>query len=185
MIISEKQQAANRQNAQHSTGPTTPEGRAAVRLNALTYGLRARSTLIPGEDPEEYQQLWDALVAEWQPQTCTERVYLEQMSTSQWLLARFAIGESQIYQATMPAEAKFALLAHASKYRTSLERSFTSALRELQQLQKERKAKTQSKQPAKRTAQAAQPPATPPGYVISEGAGDHTGFGAPAATDTR
>jgi hypothetical protein len=51
MLISDKQKEANRQNAQHSTGPVTPEGKAAVRLNALTYGLRARSLLIPGEDP--------------------------------------------------------------------------------------------------------------------------------------
>jgi len=64
MIISQKRQEANRQNAQQSTGPVTPEGKAAVRLNALTYGLRARSTLIAGEDPEEYKRLWAALEAE-------------------------------------------------------------------------------------------------------------------------
>ena len=44
MIISEKQQQANQQNAQKSTGPTTPEGKNAVRFNALTYGLRTRVT---------------------------------------------------------------------------------------------------------------------------------------------
>ena len=53
MIISDKQHEANRQNAQQSTGPNTSEGKAAVRLNALTYGLRARSILIFEEDPEE------------------------------------------------------------------------------------------------------------------------------------
>jgi uncharacterized protein with NAD-binding domain and iron-sulfur cluster len=110
MLISEKQQKANRENAQHSTGPTTPEGRAAVRLNALTYGLRARSTLIDGEDPEEYKRLWAALEAEWQPQTCTERLYLEQMATSQWLLARIAGGESRIYEANIPPQEQFVLL---------------------------------------------------------------------------
>ena len=47
MIISEKQHQANRQNAQHSTGPNTPEGKAAVRLNALTYGLRTRGLILP------------------------------------------------------------------------------------------------------------------------------------------
>jgi len=59
MIISQKQQEANKANAQRSTGPVTPQGKAAVRLNALTYGLRAHSTLITGEDPEEYKHLWD------------------------------------------------------------------------------------------------------------------------------
>ena len=86
MLISDKQQEANRQNAQHSTGPKTPEGKAAVRFNALTWSLRARSLMITGDDPAEYQQLWDDLEAEWKPQTHTERYYMEQMCTSQWLL---------------------------------------------------------------------------------------------------
>jgi hypothetical protein len=31
MLISNKQQEANRKNAQHSTGPTTPAGKEAIR----------------------------------------------------------------------------------------------------------------------------------------------------------
>jgi len=69
MLISSKQHQANRSNAQHSTGPTTPEGKAAIRFNALTYGLRTRATVIPDENAEEYSHLWDELEAEWQPQT--------------------------------------------------------------------------------------------------------------------
>ena len=46
MLISDKQHEANRQNAQHSTGPKTPEGKEAVRHNALTYGLRTRSMFL-------------------------------------------------------------------------------------------------------------------------------------------
>ncbi len=69
MLISDKQQEANRENAQHSTGPKTPEGKQAVRLNAVTFGLRARCLLIAGEDPEEYTQLWGELTMEWQPKT--------------------------------------------------------------------------------------------------------------------
>jgi uncharacterized protein with NAD-binding domain and iron-sulfur cluster len=131
MLISEKQQEANRQNAAHSTGPKTPEGKDAVRLNALQYGLRARSLLITGENPEDYKQLWADLEAEWQPQTRTERLYLEQMSTSQWLLARTATGESSICEEQMSAEKQFALLGCVSTQRARLERSFTSARREL------------------------------------------------------
>ncbi len=74
MIISEKQQEANRRNAQHSTGPTTPEGKKAASLNAVTYGLRTRSLLIQGENIADYWRLWDNLEGEWQPETQTERV---------------------------------------------------------------------------------------------------------------
>src|ERR1700683_4538488 len=130
MIISDKQQEANRQNAQQSTGPNTPEGKAAVRLNALKYGLRARCILIFDENPEDYQQLWADLEAEWQPQNRTERLHLEQMSTSQWLLARIAGGESRIYQADIKIAEQFALLREASTQRVRFERSFTSAMRD-------------------------------------------------------
>jgi hypothetical protein len=77
MIISDKQQQANRQNARHSTGPKTPEGKAAIRFNALTYGLRTRATLLPTENAADYSRLWDELEADWQPQTRTELCHLE------------------------------------------------------------------------------------------------------------
>ncbi len=48
-MASEKQVRANRQNAQKSTGPKTPEGKAAVRLNAAKHGLLSKETLLPGE----------------------------------------------------------------------------------------------------------------------------------------
>ena len=194
MLISDKQQEANRQNAQHSCGPKTPEGKEAVRLNALTYGLRARSTLIDGEDPEEYKQLWDALVAEWQPQTCTERLYLEQMSTAQWLLARVAGGESRIYEAAIPIEEQFRLLREVASQRTCLERSCTSAMRELKQLGKERQSRlqqqpTQTKPMAEsvpRSGHRSTEPHSPlPDYKMSEGAEAHPAFCSPLSPDSR
>ena len=185
MLISDKQHEANRQNAQHSTGPISPEGKAAVRLNALTYGLRARSTLLPGENPEEYKQLWNDLLTDWQPHNRTERLYLEQMAVSQWLLARLATGENDIYQHETSAEKQSALLDRVAAQRTRLERSFTSAMRELKQLQKERLARQSQPAQPSQTVHAAQAPVPPPPYVMSEGAPNHPVFCAPVAPDTR
>src|ERR1019366_1986949 len=185
MLISDEQQEANRQNASHSTGPKTPEGKAAVRLNALTYGLRARCILIPGENPADYQQLWADLEAEWQPQTRTERLYLEQMATSQWLLARVATGESNIYQQETSAEKQSALLDRVSTQRARLERSFTSARRELEHLQPRRPAQRQQPQP-KQTVESAQPAAPHPALrMMSEGPEDHPAFCSPVTPDSR
>jgi hypothetical protein len=177
MLISGKQQEANRQNAQHSTGPATPESKAAVRLNALTYGLRARDLLLPNEDPEEYKQLWAGLEAEWQPQTCTERLHLEQMATSQWLLARYAKSERSVNVCETEIEKRLPLLGRVSALRARAERSFTSAMHELKQLQKERQARTQP-QPAQPAHAAkatqspvhkpAEPPSPRPDYKMSE-----------------
>jgi hypothetical protein len=192
MLISDKQQEANRQNAQQSTGPKTPEGKAAVRLNALTYGLRARNLILPNEDPEEYKQLWADLEAEWQPQNRTERMHLEQMSTSQWLLARFAKSERRIYVCETSVEKQLALLDRVSTQRARLERSFTTAMRELKQLQKERQAQRQRQQTAPTAQAAAAPvskPAEPkvphPDYLMSQGTEDHPVLCSPVTPDSR
>ncbi len=157
MVISQKQQDANRRNAQHSTGPTTPEGKKAASLNAVTYGLRTRSLLIQGENIADYWRLWDSLENEWQPETPTERLYLEQMSVSQWLLARMANSERKVCDAGLTITAEFDLLDRIARHTTRLERSFTAALHELQRLQKERKA--QARKPAQQTKPSAPPPA--------------------------
>ena len=187
MVISEKQQAANRQNAQHSTGPKTPEGKAAARFNALTWSLRARSLILNREDPADYQQLWYALDAEWQPQTDTERHYLEQMSISKWLLARAADSERRVYQAKLPLEKEIALLDRVSARCVRLEHSFTAGLDKLKLLQKERQARCQqqAKQTAPAAQQSAEAPVSHPGYPAPEGAEDHPVFCAPVTPDTR
>ena len=66
-MTSEKQIEANRQNARKSTGPRTPEGKAAVRLNALRHGLCSEEILLPGEDEEALRELDEYLRAELQP----------------------------------------------------------------------------------------------------------------------
>ena len=158
MLISNKQHQANRQNAQHSTGPTTPEGKKAASLNAVTYGLRTRSLIITGENIADYWRLWSGLENEWQPETQTERLYLEQMSTSQWLLARMARSEQRVHEANLSIKTEFDLLDRIDRRRVRLERSFTSALHELKQLQKERKAQAQQPIKAKQTKPSAPAP---------------------------
>ena len=56
-MTSKKKAGANRQNALKSTGPMTPGGRAAVRLNALTHGLLTQQTLLPDEERSSWCSL--------------------------------------------------------------------------------------------------------------------------------
>src|SRR6266536_159411 len=49
VMATEKQINANRQNARKSTGPQSPEGRAAVRGNALHHRLTAKSNVLSTE----------------------------------------------------------------------------------------------------------------------------------------
>ena len=113
-MISAKQLEANRQNAQHSTGPQTPEGKAVVRFNALKHGLRARTTILPFENPDLFNQLYADLVADWNPQTRTEQLHVEQMAIHQWLLIRLTSFERSVYAGPMDGAAQMAHLERFS-----------------------------------------------------------------------
>lgn len=162
-------------------------------LKALSYGLRSSNLLIDDDNLADYYLLWFGLESEWQPQTPTERHYLEQMSTSQWLLGRTARTEQSIYAAGLRIDVRCALLDQVARQRARLERSFTSALRELKLLQKERQARLQQQSAqAPKTAPDARPApkpagptAPPPAYVISEGARNHPVVSTCTAPDSR
>ena len=72
-MTSEKQAQANRRNALKSTGPKTPEGKAAVRHNALGHGLLSRDVLLPGEDEAALMELGEHLRDELQPVGALEK----------------------------------------------------------------------------------------------------------------
>src|SRR5260370_21598432 len=57
MSTSPARLAANAANAQHSTGPRTPEGHARSSQNARTHGLTARDLVIAPDEREEFEEL--------------------------------------------------------------------------------------------------------------------------------
>ena len=66
-MTSERQKAANQANARRSTGPQTPEGEAVIRFNALRHGLLARDVVLPGEDADAFEDLWNQVRADLSP----------------------------------------------------------------------------------------------------------------------
>ena len=133
-----KQIEANRLNALKSTGPKTPEGKAAVRMNALRHGLRARSVVLPGENSDDFHQLCDDLETEWNPESRTEQFYVEQMAVSQWKLTRIELAEKSIVTQEAAAKIQIPLLERLWQSQCRLERSYARAQRELERLQKSR-----------------------------------------------
>jgi len=143
-MATQKQIEANRRNALKSHGPKTAAGRAAVRLNALKFGLRARTVVLPGESQLEFDRLCDDLQQEWQPRTRTEQFYLEQMAVSQWKLTRTEIAEKGIYAEDLCAEKQTKLLNSIWSAQHRLERAFARAQRELERLQEGRGRKVET-----------------------------------------
>src|SRR2546422_8843330 len=129
---------ANRRNALKSTGPKTPQGKAAVSLNSLRHGLRARTVVLPGESREEFDRLCNDLELEWRPVSRTAQFYLEQMAVSQWKLTRMEIGEANLYKESVPGKIQLPLLDRLWQAQCRLERSYARAQRELERLQYDR-----------------------------------------------
>ncbi len=87
-----KQTKANRANAKKSTGPRTAEGKARVRHNAVTHGLRTEDVVVLGgptaEDPAEFSSLLGSMLNDCKPAGALERVLVERLAVSYWRLRR-------------------------------------------------------------------------------------------------
>jgi hypothetical protein len=88
IMASDKKNEANRRNASKSTGPKTPEGKAAIRLNALKHGLLSQEVLLPGEDGEAFRALGENLRAELQPVGQLENLLVDRIIVAYWRLLR-------------------------------------------------------------------------------------------------
>ena len=156
-MSSARKAAANRQNALKSTGPKTPDGKAAVRLNALRHGLLSEEILLPGEDEEALRELVEGLSAELQPVGELEGLLVDRITSLLWRLRRLGRVEAGVfiqesYGDVRDSDASTLGLAFIrdgnganafsklSRYETTMERGLYKALHELQRLQANRVA---------------------------------------------
>ncbi len=86
--ISEARLAANRANAQHSTGPRTEEGKAKVCLNAVKTGLTGRTVLLSEDEAAPYQELLREYEKALQPVGVEERALVQSIVDGRWRLDR-------------------------------------------------------------------------------------------------
>ena len=84
----EAQFAANRLNAQSSTGPKSDEGKRAVSLNAVRTGLTGRTVLLPFDDAEAYQALLTDYQKTFQPVGPIEKGLVQSLVDICWRLER-------------------------------------------------------------------------------------------------
>jgi len=96
-MASKRQIEANRRNAQKSTGPKSPEGKAVSSMNALKTGLYAESEVLPSENPAEYEQLIARYYADHKPATALACQYVDEIIYCTWNLRRLRRVESELY----------------------------------------------------------------------------------------
>ena len=172
---------ANRLNAQKSTGPRSPEGKAVSRFNALKFGLEARSRVIPGEDSYQLETLTREYHEHLQPANPLEAFLVDSIVAADWNRRRFARIEAQVYHVLIAAldpedavasQSPIGAAFHAdavngkalqSVFRQldSAGRSFFRNLNELRRLQSGRQESEMMEEMARETP-APQPPAARP-----------------------
>ena len=115
-MTSDRKAEANRQNALKSTGPKTTEGKAAVRLNAVTHGLLSEQVLLPDEDEDALRELSERLRHELQPEGELENLLVDRITAATWRLRRLGRVEAGIFAFELYAELTERARQEASTY---------------------------------------------------------------------
>ncbi len=165
--ISAARLAANRANAQLSTGPRSPESKAKTSLNAVKSALTGRTVLLHSDDVDEYQRYLTDYEKELQPVGRRESDLVQSIVDIIWRLRRIPGLETAIF-ARGYLEFENAFDAHAPGLRPGmieleiflkyekqlrnlqlqdarLSRRREKEMAELRQLQQERKAEEERK----------------------------------------
>jgi hypothetical protein len=87
-VTSLRQWAANRENAQESTGPRTKEGKRRSRRNALRHGLTAETVIDGLEDTEDYRAFEATIIADYDAMTAVEREMVLRLASLLWRIRR-------------------------------------------------------------------------------------------------
>src|SRR6185369_17012940 len=136
----EAQINANRLNAQKSTGPTTPEGKARSALNALKSGIDAWSHIIPGEDPAELEALSAQYLLHFQPADPNQFALVDTLISTEWTQRRLRRIEAQLWNYRVECLDKN--LSHADfldasiQHNSPLGHAFTAALDPFSRIQR-------------------------------------------------
>ncbi|MBV9154826.1 MAG: hypothetical protein JO097_01090, partial [Acidobacteriaceae bacterium] len=157
-MATESQINANRENATHSTGPTTPEGKKRSALNAMKFGLTGRTVVLPGEDLELYAAFLQKWIDELKPVGIKETEYVRTIVDCKWRLNRIRSSEDCVYalnqnkyrdqvntgqpqtdiavSSALTAEEKAKTLESISRHEGRISREFTKAMQALDAAQK-------------------------------------------------
>jgi hypothetical protein len=95
--VSSAQLAANRANAQLSTGPKTAQGRAKASLNAVKSALTGRTVVLPTDDAAEYERHILAYEKQFKPVGPEECALVQSLADIRWRLNRIPGLEMAIY----------------------------------------------------------------------------------------
>jgi hypothetical protein len=99
IMATKAQIIANQRNAQNSTGPRSPEGKAVVSQNAVTHGLTAAHNIISSESQADFDLYRDQFLTELAPAGPMESMLAERVVNLSWRLKRSSLIQNQTIDA--------------------------------------------------------------------------------------
>lgn len=140
-VPSEKKLASNRANAQHSTGPKTPEGKEKSKQNSRKHGFFARQPLPPGKEGDNLWQAYRELAAGiweyYEPVGYMEGLLTEKVITESIRLSRLLEFESQYLGQRQAFHMNG--VDRILRFQSSINRQLFQAIKELERVQDKRK----------------------------------------------
>ena len=120
----------NTQNAQHSTGPTSDEGKERSSRNSLVHGLYSRIPYDPKECLDDYLIHRDALMAALKPEDAFQEELAEIIVDNLWRVENYRMKEAQNHDA-------YEIVESRGRHEQRLLNSMYKARKELKALQVE------------------------------------------------
>jgi hypothetical protein len=157
-----------RANGAKSHGPKTEAGRKISSQNAVTHGLYAKGVVLAAESREQYQEMLDTYLQQFQPEGPIEHDLVEEMVVAKWRQRRLWAIEADLledqmilqkakldaddtdYDAITPLSFAYDALSNSTlsfltRNESRLERAYNRALKALLDLQRLRQSPPKSK----------------------------------------
>jgi hypothetical protein len=157
-MASEKQIQANRINAQKA-GVKTEEGKAAIRVNAVSHGFFSKEVLLPGEDSQLLDELRDKCIEELEPEGELETMLVERIIACTWQLKRLINSKTKVSSSYVlkhtgedgsppVIDYRYDGWQNVMRYETTIDRQLYRAIHELEDVQKARRGKAARVRPS-------------------------------------
>ncbi len=138
-MSTQAQIAANQANAQHSCGPKTEAGKAAIAQNNFRHGFASKFKVLDWENQDDFNTLLTTFSTEHQPENPYEIVLVEKMAQHFWLTQRALVLQEQCFRPDLAMGEADRKLALYMRYQTIQERAFGKCADELRKLRNEKR----------------------------------------------